>query len=84
MKKFKLFIVDSAGKRIFATKTFHSLHRFSKWFTKNIEMFNTKINFVLGLTPVEIYYNNDNSITIWDKENQKFIYGGNYALKIYN
>lgn len=84
MKKFKLFIVDSAGKKIFASKSFNSLHKFSKWFAKNITMFDTRLKFMLGLTPIEIYYINKKSIMIWDKENQRFIYGGNYALKIYN
>lgn len=84
MKKFKLFIVDSAGKRIFASRSFKSIRKFSKWFAKNITMFDTRLNFILGLTPIEIYYINKKSIMIWDKENQRFIYGGNYALKIYN
>ena len=84
MKKFKLFIVDSAGKRIFASRSFKSIRKFSKWFAKNITMFDTRLNFILGLTPIEIYYINKKSIMIWDKENQRFIYGGNHALKIYN
>lgn len=84
MKKFKLFIVDSAGKRIFASRSFKSIRKFSKWFAKNITMFDTRLNFMLGLTPVEIYYNDRESVTIWDKETQRFIYGGSNELKIYN
>ena len=80
MKKFKLFIVDSAGKRIFASRSFKSIRKFSKWFAKNITMFDTRLNFMLGLIPIEIYYNINGTITIWDKEAQRFIYGGNNEL----
>ena len=54
MKNFRLFIVDDNGERIFATKSFRTKKQFSKWFAKNVFMFNTKLNFVLGLTPIEI------------------------------
>lgn len=71
----KLFIVDDNGERIFATKSFKTKKQFSKWFAKNVFMFNTKLNFVLGLTPIEIYYNKRN-ISIINKETKELIYKG--------
>nr|DAK86238.1 MAG TPA: hypothetical protein [Caudoviricetes sp.] len=77
MKNFKLFITASNGERIFATKTFKTIPQFSKWFANNIDMFNTSINFVLGLTPVEIHYNYaKKNVLIKNKETQEWIYKG--------
>lgn len=71
----RLFIVNDNGERIFATKSFKSKKQFSKWFAKNVFMFNAKLNFVLGLTPIEIFYT-QTSISIWDKETKELIYKG--------
>lgn len=77
VKNFRLFIVNSKGERIFATKTFKTIPQFSKWFAKNIDMFNTSINFVLGLTPIELYYNYaKKNVLIKNKETQEWIYKG--------
>lgn len=76
MKNFRLFIVDNNGNRIFATKSFANIKQFSKWFAKNIFMFSNKLNFVLGLTPVDIYYGKNDTISIYDKETSELIYKG--------
>lgn len=76
MKNFRLFIVDDNGKRIFATKSFKTEKQFSKWFAKNIFMFSNKLNLVLGLTPVDIYYGKNDTISIYDKETKELIYKG--------
>lgn len=75
MKNFRLFIVDKNGYRLFASREFKSMSQFAKWFAKNVFMFNTKLNFVLGLTPIEILYA-QTSISIWDKETKELIYKG--------
>lgn len=71
----RLFIVDDNGKRIFATKSFKTEKQFSKWFIQNVFMFNAQLNFMLGLTPIEIYYT-QTSISIWNKETKELIYKG--------
>lgn len=75
MKNFKLFIVDNNGHRLFASREFKSMPQFAKWFVKNVSIFSTKLNFELGLTPIEIRYA-QTSISIWDKETKELIYKG--------
>lgn len=75
MKNFRLFIVNKNGYRLFASREFKSMSQFAKWFVKNVFMFSAKLNFVLGLTPVEIRYTQV-SISIWDKETKELIYKG--------
>lgn len=75
MKNFRLFIVDNNGHRLFASREFKSMSQFAKWFAKDVFMFSTKLNFELGLTPIEIFYT-QTSISIWDKETKELIYKG--------
>lgn len=76
-KNFKLFLLDNENNRILATKSFTSLKKFAKWFVKNITMFDTRLNFMLGLTPIEIYYNYKiGRILIQNKDTQEWIYEG--------
>ena len=76
MEKFKLFIVTDSGERVFATKSFTNIKQFSKWFSKNIFMFSKKVNFEIGLTPVEIYYGKNDTISIYNKQTKECIYKG--------
>lgn len=73
----RFFIVDNNNERIFASKSFKSIKEFSKWFANNVFMFSNRLNFMLGLTPIEIYYNyKTRYVSIRNKETKEWIYKG--------
>lgn len=69
-------IKDKDGTVVMASKPFKTVKAFAKWFAESFWMFNNTYQFSLGLTPIAIYYNKNNTISIKNKETTQWVYKG--------